>query len=177
MSSGMQSSTSYEGNCCVCVNTWTHGLAGFAVPVPTHPPRLPHQPLTHLGTQCCFGGYRKFLSVGSRGRERIVKSGGHTYQFGHREQLPPPAPRTMVSVRESLRCAEALGQPYAGHKSVPFPAQWPGFDWYRYNGPELAHGNFTLSSYVHTYAHTKITSHALCRLKDIPRDAAQSSCW
>ena len=68
-----------------------------------------------------------------------MRSGGHTYQFGHAEQLPTPAPRTLRSVIESLRCAEALGQAYAGHKFAPLQAKWPGFDWYRYNGPELCH--------------------------------------
>ena len=150
----MQSSSSYEGNCCVCVNTWTHGLAGIIVPI--HPSsRLPHQPLTHLGTQCCFGGYRKFLSMGSRGRLPNVRSGGHTYQFGHAEQLPTPAPRTLDFVIESLRCVEALGLPFAGHKSAPMPAQWPGFDWFRYNGPELCHGKFTLTLSSHTHAHSR----------------------
>lgn len=94
----------------------------------------------HAGTQCCFGGYRRFLRLGSRGRGRHVRSGGHTYEYGGAEPLPTPAPRTLRTVIESLRCVEAVGIPFAGHKFAPLQAKWPGFDWYRYNGPELCHG-------------------------------------
>ena len=103
---------------------------------------LDHTPLTthRVGTQCDYGGYRKFLQPWSRGRFRHVRSGGHTYQFGGPERLPTPAPRTLRTVIEALRCVEAVGIPHAGHKFPPLQAQWPGFDWFRYNGPELAHG-------------------------------------
>ena len=98
---------------------------------------------THrVGTQCNYGGYRKFLKPGSRGRFIHVRSGGHTYQFGGPERLPTPAPRTLHTVIESLRCVEVVGRPHAGHKFPPLQAQWPGFDWFRYNGPELAHGRY-----------------------------------
>lgn len=138
---------------------------------------------THSATQCIFGGYRKFLFMGSKGRWQNVQSGGHTYQFSHAEDLPAPEPRTLRSTIQSLRCVEAVGRPYRGHKFAPLLAQWPGFDWYRYNGPELAHGNIISSRFVslvnaHShYADTKIFVEMLLKVIVGHRDQGMYAGW
>ena len=116
---GMGAVTGYSSACCVCKHAWTAGLTG---------------------TQCCFGGYRAFLPLGSRGRRQRVRDGGHTYEYDGVEKRPTPELRTSGFARECLAVVETIGvSSCGGHKMPPLIAKWPGFDWYRMNPPELMH--------------------------------------
>ena len=117
---GMQTHIAYEAGCAVCKHKWTPGL---------------------LGTQCCFGGYRRFLSQGSSGRRARIQAGGHTYEYHKEETRDPPEFRDLESVRHALTLAEVIGRPLNGHKTPPLLSHWPGRGWYRLHSPEWMHGN------------------------------------
>ncbi len=115
---GMQAATGYESACCICRHNWTAAVTG---------------------TQCCFAGYRSLLPMQSRGRLARVHAAGETYEYSEDETRPKPKLRTMDYVQESCAVVEALDVPCHGHKSAPLVAKWPGFNWFRYNPPELMH--------------------------------------
>ena len=116
---GLQSCTGLASACPVCYHTWEPGL---------------------VGTQCCFGGYRSFLPLTSRGRQSRVQDGGHMYEYADEETRPPSALRTNQLARECLAVVEAVGVPGCkGHKHEPLIAKWPGMDWYRMCPNELVH--------------------------------------
>ena len=116
---GLQSCTGLASACPVCYHTWEPGL---------------------VGTQCCFGGYRTFLPLTSRGRQSRVQDGGHMYEYADEETRPPSALRTNQLARECLAVVEAVGVPGCkGHKHEPLIAKWPGMDWYRMCPNELVH--------------------------------------
>ena len=115
----MAASTGYDSACCVCKHQWRAGLTG---------------------TQCCFDGYRQLLPLGSAGRRERIQSGGHTYEFEAPETKPTPGQRTNDSARKCLAVVETIGlDSVGGHKHAPLVALFAGFDWYRYNPPELMH--------------------------------------
>ncbi len=118
----MESATSLEGNCPMCQNTWTEAVTG---------------------TQCCFGGYRKFLTPGSRGRQRRVRVHGHIYEYARDEPAPPPPKRSNGFARRCLAISEAIGRAYRGHKFTPLPARWAGFEWIRFISLDFMHGNIS----------------------------------
>ena len=55
------------------------------------------------------------------------------------EVRPNPTRRTNDFVFSAVSLA-TKAQPFAGHKTAPLLSQWPDFDWYRMNLPELMHG-------------------------------------
>ena len=119
---GMQTSGAYQ-SCCVCIHSWSHGLVKKPI----------------------YDGYRQFLQAGSRARQRTFRYRGHTYQFKNVEHLLPSRKRNGDFVRECVAVAEMRGEPFMGHKWMPMISNWPGFDWYRLNVPDVMHDvkNFT----------------------------------
>ena len=116
---GLQSTMGLESACPVCFHKWTPGLTG---------------------TQCCFGGYRTLLPLGSRGRQARVQDGGNTYEYADVEERPTPQLRTTRLARECLAVVETIGvKACKGHKYAPLIAAWPGIDWYRISPGELMH--------------------------------------
>ena len=111
-----------------------------------------------------YDGYRRFLAAESRARQKSFRFRGVTYQFkyGHncvcyllhvnylymlfdrdvcaRED---PRYRDTALARSALMVARRRRlEQFLGHKYVPLVANWPGFDFTRYNVPELMHGMF-----------------------------------
>ena len=117
---GMQSSASYQ-SCCVCTHSWSRALTG---------------------TKCIYDGYRRFLVCGCRGRRRRVRHGGLTYEYKDVSTRPPPRYRDENLLLAALRYGMQHNKPCLGHKTLPLLWNWPGFDWKRFNGPDLAHGMF-----------------------------------
>ena len=115
---GMQSVSGYQ-SCCVCTHCWSPGLIERA---------------------CQYGGYRRFLVPGSRGRQSRVSQDGHIYEYGNVCTRSPPKYRNDDMVRTACALACERGRPTLGHKSVPLQSHWPDFSWYRQNVPDLMHG-------------------------------------
>ena len=65
------------------------------------------------------------------------------------ENRPAPKYRDAEFVRTAVKYAARLGEPFLGHKSIPLPARWPGFDFYRYTPGEMMHGKL-FSTHTHT---------------------------
>ena len=122
---------SFEGACPVCTHTWTEALTG---------------------TQCCFGGYRRFLPPTSRGRERRVRSGGYTYQYSKEERRSAATKRTAALARHCLDLNSVINSAHGGHKHTPLLALWLGFDWLRLLSPDLMHGESQSPRHTTTYA-------------------------
>ena len=58
-----------------------------------------------------------------------------------------PKVRSNDFVRKAVALASEKN-PFAGHKTTPLLARWPGFDWVRYNVPEIMHGKTEHLFYV-----------------------------
>ena len=86
-----------------------------------------------------YDGYRRFLGLESRGRQRHFTYRGNTYQFKNVSVLPPPRKRTNAFVSEALAVTKSMRRPFLGHKCLPLLASWPSFDWYRVNIPDMMH--------------------------------------
>merc|ERR1711937_1007720 len=115
---GMQAIQSYQ-SCPVCIGEWSPGsLVGRK--------------------QCIFDGFRRFLPPTSRGRKKTFLYKGHEYQYRCEDRRPKPASRDEDFVRHAVYLA-TTAQPFAGHKSIPHLANWPGYGWYRMNTPEPMH--------------------------------------
>ena len=130
---GMKACQSYQG-CPVCTHSWSPG------------PRV----------KCMFDGYRAFYPPGSRERLARVPYHGHVYQYRNDEERPVPTTRDDKLVFSCLRLAKERKQPIMGHKSTPLLSQWPGFSWYRFNPPDLAHGLFTYYFVCHIISYNWI---------------------
>ena len=113
---GMQNCQAYQ-SCCVCTHTWSPG------------PRR----------KCMYDGYRCFLRMGSRGRDKRVVFRGHVYEYRDVEERPIPTRRDDGLVHAAVKMAMDRRQPILGHKRYPLLSQWPGFSWYRFNPPDLMH--------------------------------------
>ena len=101
---GMQLYTAFYP-CTHCLHTWQPGLRGQV-----------------------YGGYRRFLHMGSPFRNRVFRFQNHTYMFRDAEQRAPPLPRTDQTV--AIMSAHARpNRPFCGHKSRSFLHQWVGIDW------------------------------------------------
>jgi len=115
---GMKACQAYQ-SCCVCTHVFSKG------------PR----------TKPMFDGYRSFLREGSHGRMRRVPFRGHVFEYRDEEVRPVPTRRDDSLVHAAVTAVKQKQQPILGHKSAPLLANWPGFSWYRYNTPDLMHGN------------------------------------
>jgi len=115
----MQAVQAYQ-SCCTCTHTWNPG------PV----------------RKCMYDGYRCFLRAGSRGRQRRVRYDGITYEYRDVEQRPVPRSRDDEFVRATLAAMTRLRQPIVGHRHLPLLCNWPGYSWYRFNTPDMMHGQF-----------------------------------
>ena len=100
----MQSYTAFYP-CPHCLHTWQPGLRGQV-----------------------YGGYRRYLPIGSRFRNRVFHFLGHTYMFRDFERRPPPPRRTNQNVAYMVSRARPR-RPFCGHKSIPFMNEWIGVDW------------------------------------------------
>ena len=58
-----------------------------------------------------------------------------------------PKTRDDDFVRKAVALASDA-KPFAGHKTTPLLARWPGFDWIRYNVPEIMHGKNTFTAFI-----------------------------
>merc|ERR1712224_453454 len=115
---GMQAIQSYQ-SCPVCIGEWSPGsLVGRK--------------------QCIFDGFRRFLPPTSRVRNKTFLYKGHEYQYRCEDRRPKPASRDEDFVMHAVYLA-TTAQPFAGHKSIPHLANWPGYGWYRMNTPEPMH--------------------------------------
>ena len=75
-----------------------------------------------------YGGYRRFLPVGSPWRQNTFRFNGHLYQFRDVERRPPPRLRNDRNV--SVMAARGTpARPFLGHKGKPFMCTWEGVDW------------------------------------------------
>ena len=125
---GMESSAAYQG-CPVCLHTWTAGAT--------------------LGQRKCINdGYRRFLSLDSRGRRRTFRHGGHVYEFYAVETRPLPKYRDNQFVEDACRFASQINAPFLGHKFPPHPAMWPKFDFRRFNPGELMHDTKVMTEMI-----------------------------
>jgi hypothetical protein len=79
----------------------------------------------------CFGGYRRFLDVGSPWRQRRFVYEGYTYEFRDDERRAPPVVRTDNNVNTMVRLAITRNRPVCGHKGQPFLHKWSAADWDR----------------------------------------------
>ena len=111
--SGMESVQSFTG-CCVCTHCWSRMRV--------------------------YDGYRRFLADGSRGRRRLVHYGGHVYEYTRECVRPKPKYRDTEFARLAVAFAKQRDSPYMGHKIPPMLSCWTGFDWRRYNIPDMMHG-------------------------------------
>merc|ERR1712224_374006 len=103
---GMQAIQSYQ-SCPVCIGEWSPGsLVGRK--------------------QCIFDGFRRFLPPTSRGRNKTFLYKGHEYQYRCEDRRPKPASRDEDFVMHAVYLA-TTAQPFAGHKSIPHLANWPGY--------------------------------------------------
>ena len=75
-----------------------------------------------------YGGYRRFLSVGSPWRQKTFRFNGQLYQFRDVEQRPPPALRTDRNV-QLMAARGTPARPFLGHKGKHFMETWEGVDW------------------------------------------------
>ena len=77
----------------------------------------------------CFGGFRRFLPMGSPWRQRTFVYKGSTYEFRDVERRSPPVLRTDDNVEVMLRIASTNNKPFCGHKGLPLLHNWMGVDW------------------------------------------------
>ena len=112
----MQACQAYQ-SCPVCLHAWTKGLFRKA----------------------SYDGYRRFLPAGAEGREQKVNYCGQVYEYRNVCDEPKPKYRDGAFVKSVVALATPK-KPLLGHKDVPMVAGWPGFDWRRYNIPEIMHG-------------------------------------
>ena len=102
---GMQGCKGYT-HCCVCKHVFSPGIGA--------------------ATQLLFGGYRRYLNDGSRGRLARVRFKGHVYEYRDDCTRAKPAFRDDISVRNAVAFARQRNHPYMGHKALPLLARWPG---------------------------------------------------
>lgn len=69
-----------------------------------------------------------------------------------RETRTSPKYRDNEFVKTASAYAARIKGPFLGHKFVPHPAGWPGFDFLRMITPELMHGKF-VRAYVYVPPH------------------------
>ena len=91
--------------CPHCLHTWQPGLRGQI-----------------------YGGYRRFLPVGSPWRQKTFRFNGHLYQFRDVEQRTPPILRNNGNVA-IMAARGTRARPFLGHKGQHFMYTWEGFDW------------------------------------------------
>ena len=77
----------------------------------------------------CFGGFRRFLPMGSPWRQRTFVYKGSTYEFRDVERRSPPVLRSDNNVAVMLRIASDNNKPFCGHKGLPLLHNWMGADW------------------------------------------------
>ena len=77
----------------------------------------------------CFGGFRRFLPMGSPWRQRTFVYKGSTYEFRDVERRSPPVLRSDNNVAVMLRIASDSNKPFCGHKGLPLLHNWMGADW------------------------------------------------
>jgi hypothetical protein len=75
-----------------------------------------------------YGGFRQFLDLDSPLRQRQFIIDGQTYMFRDVEERPPPTRRTDESAAEYVALATP-GNPFRGHKALPFLISWQGVNW------------------------------------------------
>ena len=116
---GMQACQAYQ-SCWCCTHAWSPGSLVSR-------------------RQCIFDGFRRFLRVGSRARQKTMFYKGKMYEFRNICVAPKPKKRDDEFVRVAVSLA-TNAQPFCGHKYVPLVAKWPSFNWYRFGIPEPMHG-------------------------------------
>ena len=114
---GMQACQAYQ-SCCVCTHSWSAGP----------------------GRKLNYDGYRRFLVPGSRGRQMRVRYADRVYEYRNVETRIKPRYRDTEFVRSACCYAKQTREQFLGHKVLPLLSRWPGYDWYRYNCPDLMHG-------------------------------------
>ena len=127
---GMEGHMTYT-SCCVCKHC-------FSPPIP---PR----------TKCCFDGYRRFLAIASRGRQRRVVYQGSVYEYRGVATRNKPEIRDDEFVRAAVAFAKQRRAAYLGHVSLPLLACLRGQQWYRLNIPDLMHGILFFTHTMHTH--------------------------
>jgi len=91
--------------CPHCLHTWQPGMRGQT-----------------------YGGYRRYLPVGSPWRNKQFLFNGLVYQFRDEESRPPPKLRNDRNV--ALMSARGTPKrPFCGHKGPPLLNTWTGVDW------------------------------------------------
>lgn len=100
----MQSVTAFYP-CPHCLHTWQPGLRGQI-----------------------YGGYRRFLELGSRWRQREFTFRDNRYMFRDVETREAPIARTDSNVSVMVSLAQET-RPVCGHKGPRFMHKWLGTDW------------------------------------------------
>ena len=91
--------------CPHCIHNWQPGLRGQV-----------------------YGGYRRFLEIGSSWRSKTFTFRGHVYEFRDAENRPPAKLRNDHNV--AIMAARGTpARPFLGHKGLPFLSSWEGVDW------------------------------------------------
>ena len=75
-----------------------------------------------------YGGYRRFLPLTSRWRQRRFIFRGLTYEFRDEEERSPPAARNDKNVTV-MAARGTPKRPFLGHKGLHFLSEWEGVDW------------------------------------------------
>ena len=91
--------------CPHCIHNWQPGLRGQV-----------------------YGGYRRYLDIGSPWRNKTFTFRGQVYEFRDVESRPPAKLRNDRNVAV-MAARGTPARPFLGHKGQPFLEKWEGVDW------------------------------------------------
>ena len=109
-----------------------------------------HVPVGRLfggeGIRTTFG--KNYTHTHTHARTIVIYPTTHTC-LRDVETRQKPRYRDDDFVRDAVAIATKT-HPFAGHKTAPLLARWPGYNWYRMNVVEIMHGTLLLSHITST---------------------------